>query len=204
MNNSQWGMQQQAPQQQANQWGMDSNQWGMQQQQQAPQQQMNTNQWGMGTNQWGQQAQGGFDNQMWGQQQNDPWGTQDNSWGQEASQQGWAQDISPWGAKDAETEFGFELENAGDDEIDGEVEVEDLLGEIEGDDEAEDDGKAETKNISASLGFGDFGGFGYDPSGYVEMSQGEMPAEWGSMPSMMNNPFGNKGFGDFADFGLGW
>lgn len=215
MNNA-WGQQQDWGQQANNAWGVDQsadqfNTFGVDQ----SVGQLN-NAWGQDQN-WGQQANNFGVEQtgnQWGQQADNAWGVQD-SWGQMNNGQ-----VDAWGQKNnALGGFGasFGLQNIQDIADSGLEDDLDLGIDLEISGETEVSG--ETDDTLKNLGFGEFGGFGYDPSGYVEMNQGGgMPASWGGMPSFQSNPWGqasnqapaspwggsDSGFGFGADaFGAG-
>ena len=83
---------------------------------------------------------------------------------------------------EAEPEADDEAEAESADEADDEEDAEE--------DEAEEE-EEEEKPIDYSLGFGTFGGMGYDPTGYFESKGGEAPTGL----SMPKNAFMDKGFG---------
>lgn len=86
-------------------------------------------------------------------------------------------------AADAEAEpEADEAEAESADEADDEEDAEE--------DEAEEE-EEEEEPIDYSLGFGTFGGMGYDPTGYFEKTGGEAPKGL----TMPKNAFMDKGFG---------
>ena len=115
-----------------------------------------------------------------------------------------------------------------DDEAEAEAESADEADDEEEEaeeDEAEEE-EEEEEPIDYSLGFGTFGGMGYDPTGYFESTGGEAPKGL-TMPknafmdkgfgsngsisglvqgSFSNSPFGGfgSGFGGFGDGGSFW
>lgn len=96
-----------------------------------------------------------------------------------------------------ESEMTKEAEIDGDFEQHGEIEVADREIELEGGfenrGEIEAVGELEANEGNANLGFGKFGGMGYDPAGQVEFASGKQAGSTFQMPQ--------GAFGGFGQFG---